>query len=61
MKRLLAMALSLPLSLPGQAFAKAMERPIPQPQTHQAELWFLGASLALIGALVAVQMLVNRR
>jgi hypothetical protein len=43
------------------AFAKDFERPIPNPQTGEAEVWFLIASLALVLSLVAVQFLVARR
>lgn len=57
MNRLLILA----LLLPAEAFAASFERPIPQPQTDAAEFWFLLASIALVAALVAVQMLVNRR
>lgn len=57
MKRIFLLAATLPVP----AFAAGFERPIPQPQTATAELSFLIASLALIGALAAVQMLVNRR
>lgn len=57
MKRLLAIL----LTAPAPVFASGFERPIPQPQTDAAELWFLVASVALIGALVAVHMLVRRR
>ena len=57
MKRLLFAAITLPCP----TFAATFERPIPQPQTGTAEVWFLIASVALIGALAAVQMLVNRR
>lgn len=57
MKRLLALALILPM--PG--FAASFDRPIPQPQTEAAEFWYLIASIALIGALVAMQVLVSRR
>ena len=57
MKRLLFVAITLPCP----TFAATFERPIPQPQTGTAEVWFLIASVALIGALAAVQMLVNRR
>jgi hypothetical protein len=46
---------------PGLSFAKSYDRPIPQAQSATAEIWFLIASLALIGALFVVQFLVNRR
>lgn len=57
MKRILALA----LTLPGTAFAEAFDRPIPQPQTETAEFWFLVGSVALILALAAVHILVSRR
>lgn len=57
MKRLIALAYLIPAPLAAASF----ERPVPQAQTEVAEFWFLVASLALIGALIAVQMLVRRR
>ncbi|SDY80064.1 hypothetical protein [Citreimonas salinaria] len=57
MKRLLILALFLPLP----AFAAGFDRPIPQPQTQAAEFWFLIGSIGLIVALAAVQVLVSRR
>jgi hypothetical protein len=57
MKRILAIA----LTLPAPAFATGFDRPIPQPQTDAAEFWFLMGSIALIVALAAVQILVSRR
>lgn len=57
MKRILVLL----ASLPAPALAAGFERPIPQPQTESAEIWFLVASIALIASLVAVQMLVSRR
>lgn len=56
----------LPLCLsavlfPVRAFAEAFQRPIPQPQTAQAEVSYLAAAALLLVALVAVQWLVNRR
>lgn len=56
----------LPLCLsaalfPVTAFAEAFQRPIPQPQTAQAEVSYLAAAALLLVALVAVQWLVNRR
>lgn len=41
--------------------AAALDRPIPQAQSATAELWFAGASLAMIIALYAVHRLVTRR
>ncbi|MFW8637328.1 hypothetical protein [Cribrihabitans pelagius] len=53
---------ALPLVLaPLAAMAGDFERPIPQPQTETAEVWFLAASVLLIAALVCVHMLVRRR
>ena len=56
----------LPLCLfailtPAIAAAEAFQRPIPQPQTAQAELSYLLAAILMVVALVAVQWLVNRR
>ncbi|MDV4169609.1 hypothetical protein [Rhodovulum sp. FJ3] len=56
MKRLFALA----ALIPAPALA-GFERPIPQPQNDVAEFWFFVGSVALIAALVAVQMLVSRR
>lgn len=58
------MRLSLPLAAiltPGAALAEAFQRPIPQPQTAQAEISYFAASLLLLMALVAVQWLVSRK
>ncbi|WP_167852755.1 hypothetical protein [Pseudotabrizicola sediminis] len=46
---------------PALATAEAFQRPIPQPQTAEAELAYLAASLVFLAALVAVQWLVSRR
>ena len=56
----------LPLGLfalltPAAAAAEAFQRPIPQPQTAQAEISYFAASLLLLLALIAVQWLVSRR
>jgi len=56
----------LPLCLaaifaPATAFAEAFQRPIPQPQTAQAEISYFAASLLLLMALVAVQWLISRK
>ncbi|PRY83213.1 hypothetical protein [Donghicola tyrosinivorans] len=56
MKRLFTLA----TLIPAPALA-GFDRPIPQPQTDVAEFWFFVGSVALIAALVAVQMLVSRR
>jgi hypothetical protein len=49
------------LSAPNAAFAEVFQRPIPQPQTAEAELAYFAASLIFLGALIAVQWLVSRR
>jgi hypothetical protein len=49
------------LFAPTAAFAEAFQRPIPQPQTAEAELAYFAASLIFLAALVAVQWLVSRR
>ncbi len=46
---------------PAVAAAEAFQRPIPQPQTAQAELSYLVAAVLMLLALVAVQWLVSRR
>lgn len=46
---------------PALAAAETFQRPIPQPQTAEAELAYLAASLIFLAALVAVQWLVSRR
>lgn len=48
-------------AFPFAANAEAFVRPIPQPQSATAEIWFLLASLALIAALWVVHRLVHRR
>lgn len=53
--------ISLALLTPALAGAEAFQRPIPQPQTAQAELAYFVASLVFLGALVAVQWLVSRK
>ena len=55
MRYLLPILTLLPMS------AAAFERPVPQPQTDAAELWFAIASVCLILSLGAVQWLVARR
>lgn len=49
------------VALPGSVWAEAFSRPIPQAQSATAELWFAGASLALIAALFVVARLVAKR
>ncbi|GGD37478.1 hypothetical protein [Aureimonas glaciei] len=56
----------LPLCLaflftPAVAVAEAFQRPVPQPQTAEAELSYLVASILMLVSLVAVQWLVSRR
>lgn len=51
----------LTILTPTLAAAEALQRPIPQPQTAQAELSYLAASVLLVAALVAVQWLISRR
>lgn len=51
----------LVLFAPAVATAEAFQRPIPQPQTAQAEFSYLIASVLLLLALAAVQWLVSRR
>ena len=58
MKRL---AVFCATALPFPALAEAYNRPVPQAQSATAEFWFAFASLALIGALLAVARLVARR
>jgi len=54
-------AFSAALFLPAQVWAKAYERPMPQPQSATAEFWFFMASLLLVGALITVAWLVSKR
>lgn len=49
------------LIVPTGAWAETFQRPIPQPQTAQAELSYLIAAVVLLLALVGVQWLVSRR
>jgi hypothetical protein len=53
--------LMLSILTPAACWAEAFQRPIPQPQTEQAEIAYLVASLIFLAALIGVQMLVNRR
>lgn len=46
---------------PVAAVAEAFQRPIPQPQTAQAEVSYIAAAVLLLVALIAVQWLVSRR
>ncbi|MES2967875.1 MAG: hypothetical protein V4804_03955 [Pseudomonadota bacterium] len=58
MRLLLALMTTL---APAVAVADAFQRPIPQPQTAQAELSYFAASVVMLMALIAVQWLVGRR
>lgn len=42
-------------------WSETFDRPIPQAQSATAELWFALGSIALVIALIAVQLLVARR
>lgn len=46
---------------PAPIWAEAIQRPIPQPQTAQAEVSYFAAAVLLLIALIAVQWLVSRR
>ncbi|PVB61505.1 hypothetical protein [Labrenzia sp. 011] len=54
-------ALPAVLAAPVQALAAGVQRPIPNPQSATAELWFFVASVGLLLALAAVHWLVARR
>lgn len=47
--------------IPGAATAQALERPIPEAQSSEAEWLYLIASIVFVAALIAVQRLVARR
>jgi hypothetical protein len=47
--------------IPATAWAEAFQRPIPQPQTAQAEVSYLAAAVIMVAALIALQWLVGRR
>lgn len=51
----------LALLFPAVAAAETFQRPMPAPQTAQAEISYLAASVLLVMALVAVQWLVSRK
>ncbi len=51
----------IPLLLASPLLAEPYNRPIPQAQSATAELWFAGASIALIAALYVVHRLVMRK
>lgn len=61
MTRLFTLAAMLTALIPAAAIAETFERPIPQPQSADAELWFALASVGLVVALLAVHLLVRRR
>lgn len=46
---------------PAAALAEAFQRPIPEPQTAQAEVSYFIASVLMLMALIGVQWLVSRR
>ncbi|MCL3882720.1 protein NnrT [Marivita sp. GX14005] len=58
---MLRLLCALLVAFPSLALAEEFDRPIPQAQSATAEWLFFLASLALVAALVAVQMLVRRR
>ena len=60
MTRVLSALAALP-AIPAPVLAAAFDRPLPQAQSATAEYWFLGASVALVAALLAVGLLVSRR
>lgn len=47
--------------IPSAALTEAFQRPIPQPETAQAEFSYLIAAILMLVALIAVQWLVRRR
>lgn len=47
--------------LAAPVLAEPFDRPIPQPQSATAEVWFALGSIGLIVALIAVQRLVARK
>lgn len=49
------------LATSSSAYAEGFDRPIPNPQSATAELWFAIACVAFIAALYAVHRLVSRR
>lgn len=51
----------IPMFFASPLLAEAFDRPIPQAQSATAEIWFAGASIALIAALFAVHRLVMRK
>lgn len=51
----------LALTLPTAVLAETFQRPIPQPQTAEAELSYLVAAMLLVAALIGVHWLVRRR
>lgn len=46
---------------PATGLAEKFQRPIPEPQTAQAEISYFIASVLLLMALIGVQWLINRR
>lgn len=53
--------IALAAMVPAAGLAETFQRPIPQPQSATAEVWFALASVGLIVALIAVHLLVRRR
>lgn len=46
---------------PATALAETFQRPIPEPQTAQAEISYFIAAVLLLMALIGVQWLISRR
>lgn len=61
MIRRLFSVLSLVSLTATSSFAGSFERPIPQPQSATAELWYAAAALALCAALFVVHRVVAKR
>lgn len=61
MPRQFLMAILLFCASGGHLFASEFERPIPQPRSADAELWFAIASLALVAALYVVHRVISKR
>ena len=54
----------IPGLLPLSAMAASLseyQRPVPQPQSATAEVWFFAATIMLLVSLYAVHWMVNRR
>lgn len=61
MRLSLSLIALIALIFPNTVLAEVFQRPIPQPQTTEAELSYLIAAVFLLLALIGVQWLVNRR